>query len=85
MFGGEIQQIKFKYYGPSIEAVLDKHPMAEIVEESAGYYTVKAETFGKGILMWLLSQGSRVRGIAPADLKTEWLSEIKKIWDREKE
>lgn len=83
MYGGEIQQIKFKYYGPSIEAILDKIPMAEIVEETEGVYTVKAETFGKGILMWLLSQGSKIRVMAPADLKTEWLSEIKQILERE--
>ena len=44
MFGGEIQHIEFKYYGSSIEAVLDKLPMAEIAEESEGCYTVKAET-----------------------------------------
>lgn len=85
MFGGEVQQIEFKYYGPSIEAVLDKLPMAEIVEESDGFYTVKAETFGKGILMWLLSQGSKIRVIAPADLKTEWLTEVKQILNRERE
>ncbi len=54
MFGGKIQQIKFKYYGFSIEAVLNKLFMAKIAKESEGCYTVKAETFGKGILMWLL-------------------------------
>ena len=64
MFGGEIQHIEFKYYGSSIEAVLDKLPMAEIAEESEGCYTVKAETFGKGILMWILSQGSKEIGRA---------------------
>ena len=83
MFGGEVQRIEFKYYGPSIEAVLDKLPMAEIVEESDGCYTVKAETFGKGILMWLLSQGSKVKVVAPVGLKAEWLAEIKQILQRE--
>ena len=27
MYGGELQQVEFKYYGPSVEAVLDKLPM----------------------------------------------------------
>ncbi len=83
MFGGEIQIIEFKYYGPSIEAVLDKLPMAEVIEEKEGYYTIRAETFGKGILMWLLSQGSNVEVIAPIDLKTAWLTESQKILERE--
>ena len=29
MYGGELQQVEFKYYGPSVEAVLDKLPMAK--------------------------------------------------------
>ena len=83
MYGGELQQVEFKYYGPSIEAVLDKLPMAKVVEEKEGVYTVKAETFGKGILMWLLSQGSKVEVIGPENLKIEWLAESVEILKRE--
>ena len=83
MYGGELQQGEFKYYGPSVEAVLDKLPMAKVVEEKEGVYTVKAETFGKGILMWLLSQGSKVEVIGPEELKTEWLKEAVDILKRE--
>lgn len=83
MYGGELQQVEFKYYGPSIEAVLDKLPMAKVVEEKEGVYTVKAETFGKGILIWLLSQGSKVEVISPENLKMQWLSESANILKRE--
>ena len=38
MFGGEIHNIRFKYFGPSVEAVLDKLPNAEI--ESAAEITL---------------------------------------------
>lgn len=83
MWGGETQWVEFKFYGPSIEAVLDKLPMAEIVEEKKGVYTVKTETFGKGILMWLLSQGSKVEVIGPQKLKNDWLNEFAEIIKRE--
>ena len=36
MFGGEPQKISFNYYGPSVEAVLDKFPMAKVVDEKEG-------------------------------------------------
>lgn len=83
MFGGEIQNITFKYFGKSIEAVLDKLPMAKAEEESDGVYTVRAEVFGKGILMWLLSQGSNVQVISPESLRTAWINEAKQIVERE--
>ena len=76
MYGGELQQVEFKYYGPSIEAVLDKLPMAKVVEEKEGVYTVKAETFGKGILMWLLSQGSKVEVLRPESMREEMKSTL---------
>lgn len=60
MYGGKLQTVKFVYTGPSIEAVLDRLPTAEILEERDGAYTVRAEVFGKGIEMWLRSQGSQI-------------------------
>lgn len=83
MWGGEPQQVEFKYYGSSIEAVLDRLPMAEVVEEKEGVYAVKAETFGKGILMWLLSQGSKIEIVSPHNLKMAWLNEAVDILTRE--
>lgn len=60
MYGGKLQKIKFKYTGPSIEAVLDRLPTAEIVERDDEGWTVTAEVFGKGIEMWLRSQGTYI-------------------------
>ena len=68
MYGGVPQTVEFVYSGPSIESVLDKLPTAEITQIEGGY-KVKAETFGKGILMWLLSQGSYVNVIGPQELR----------------
>lgn len=56
MYGGKLERIKFKYTGPSIEAVLDRLPTAQIVEQTEDGWIVTAEVFGKGIDMWLRSQ-----------------------------
>lgn len=61
MYGGRLQTIKFKYSGPSIEAVLDRLPTASVVEECADGWIITAEVFGKGIEMWLRSQGDHIK------------------------
>jgi predicted DNA-binding transcriptional regulator YafY len=60
MYGGRLQKVKFKYSGENIEAVLDRLPTAKILSEENGLYTVGAEVFGKGIDMWLKSQGDYI-------------------------
>lgn len=60
MYGGDLQQIKFRFKGESVEAVLDRLPTAKIMDETDGVYTISAEVFGKGIDMWLRSQGDLV-------------------------
>lgn len=61
MYGGKLQKVKFRYSGLDIDAVLDRLPTAEILDEEDGVYTVGAEVFGKGIEMWLRSQGDNVK------------------------
>lgn len=61
MYGGKLQRIKFEYSGRDIDAVLDRLPTARIISEDNGIYTVSAEVFGKGIDMWLRSQGDMVK------------------------
>ena len=56
MYGGTLQKIKFWFHGPSIEAVLDSLPTAQVLETSEKGYLISAEVFGKGIDMWLRSQ-----------------------------
>ena len=60
MYGGKLQKVKFKFFGENIEAVLDRLPTAQILSEEDGAYVVSAEVFGKGIEMWLRSQGELV-------------------------
>lgn len=60
MYGGRLQRVKFRYTGTDIDAVLDRLPTARILDESDGAYTVAAEVFGKGIDMWIRSQGGNI-------------------------
>lgn len=61
MYPGDIEEVTFEFSGPSLEAILDRLPTARVICESAGVYTIKVETFGKGIYMWLRTQGEHVR------------------------
>lgn len=61
MYGGKLERIKFRYTGPSIEAVLDRLPTANVIQECDGGWIVEAEVFGKGIEMWLRSQGEYIQ------------------------
>lgn len=60
MYGGKLQKIKFWYKGPSVEDVLDRLPTAKIEQQNENGYLISAEVFGKGINMWLRSQGDMV-------------------------
>lgn len=69
MYGGKLRRVKFKYWGYSVEAVLDKLPTARILSEEIHedgkrtVYTISAEVFGDGIDMWLRSQGDNIEVI----------------------
>lgn len=60
MYGGKLQKIKFWYKGPSVKAVLDRLPTAKVEQHDENGYLISAEVFGKGINMWLRSQGDMV-------------------------
>jgi len=62
MYGGKLQKIRFKYTGIAIESVLDRLPTARVLSEEEGVYLIEAEVFGKGIDMWVRSQGDNITG-----------------------
>lgn len=63
MYGGKINRIRFEYTGSDVDAILDRLPTAKIESEKDGKFIIRAEVFGKGIDMWLRSQGENVRVI----------------------
>ena len=60
MYGGPLQRVTFTYTGSDIDAVLDRLPTAKILSEENGTYRIEAEVYGKGVDMWLHSQGKNV-------------------------
>lgn len=60
MYGGKLETIRFRYTGPSLEAVLDRLPTAKVLSQDESGWTLDAEVFGKDIEMWLRSQGSSI-------------------------
>ena len=60
MTGGKLKKLTFKYKGNSLEAILDKIPTAEILEQQEEYTVISAEVFGNGIDRWILSQGKDI-------------------------
>lgn len=80
MWPGKLRTIRFEFSGPSVQAVLDKLPTAKIIERLGGNkYLIEAETYGDGIKMWLLSQGSWVKVVAPQEFVEDIKGEIEKM------
>lgn len=63
MHGGKLHKVQFDYSGFSVESVLDRLPTAKILRECDGVYTISAEIFGKGIDMWIRSQGEMISNV----------------------
>ncbi|WP_244835011.1 WYL domain-containing protein [Clostridium sp. BJN0001] len=76
---GELERVKFKFTGKSIEAVLDRLPNAKVVKEKEGEYIVEAKLFGKGIKMWLLSQGDSIEVLGSDKLREEMIQTIENM------
>lgn len=86
MFMGKRTRIRFVYTGPSVEAILDKFPMAKIVREDENGAELTAEVeYSRGTIMELLSQGSWIRVLGPEivveDMKRE-IIDIKKMYEK---
>ncbi|WP_040207191.1 helix-turn-helix transcriptional regulator [Neobacillus jeddahensis] len=71
MYAGELMKIKFRFTGPSPQAVLDRLPNACIIFKDDNSVVFEAEVFGQGIKMWLLSQGENLEVLEPEELRNE--------------
>lgn len=60
MYGGKLQKVKFRYLGNDVDAILDRLPTAAIKAEDERGYIIEGEVFGKGIDMWIKSQGDLI-------------------------
>lgn len=81
MYAGKLTKIQFRYTGKNVEAILDRLPTAKILQENEQGYILEAEVYGKGILMWLLSQGSTIEVLKPNSLREEVKRTLQKMYN----
>ena len=75
MLSGKLRTVKFEYTG-ILEVVQDRLPTVEVVEESkmddgTKKYVITAEVYGKGIDMWLKSQGDKVKVVEEKEIEVK--------------
>ena len=70
----------------SLQAVLDRLPTAKVIEQNGTKSVITAEVnYGRGIIMYLLSQGSWVKVLEPKPLVEDMLAEIGAMGERYEE
>lgn len=80
MFMGEYMKIRFVYTGPSVEAILDKFPTADIVSQDEERTEITAMVeYSRGTIMELLSQGSWVKVLGPEKLLNDMKAEVQSM------
>lgn len=79
MWPGPERHIRFAFSGPSVQAILDRIPTARVIDCINNEAIIEADVFGEGIRMFLLSQGSWVRVLAPESFAKEMKQEIEKM------
>lgn len=68
MYGGHLQRLRFLFKGSCYEYILDRLPTAKVVQEDEKGTLIEAEVFGKGIDIWLKSQGELIEVVSRQEL-----------------
>jgi predicted DNA-binding transcriptional regulator YafY len=71
MYQGDLINIQFKFWGDSLDAVLDRIPTARVMRYDGEKAILEAEVYDKGIIMWLLSQKEYLELTKPQSLRKE--------------
>lgn len=79
MYAGELMKITFRFWGPSLQAILDRLPTAKIIAKDEQSVTIEAEVYGRGIKMWLLSQVQYLEVLKPEEFRNEMRETIEKM------
>ena len=80
MFPGNTIKIRFEFSGLSLQAILDRLPTAKDIEKNGNISTIEAVVNnGRGIIMYLLSQGAWVKVLSPESLVNDIKKELEKM------
>jgi predicted DNA-binding transcriptional regulator YafY len=80
MTTGHLVKIQFRFWGHSLEAVLDRLPTARVMHTEGNVATIEAEVFGQGVKMWLLSQGEYLEVIKPESFREEMKQTVERMY-----
>ena len=61
---------------------MDRLPTAHVVEQYEHECIIEAEVYGKGVIMWLLSQGKMLEILKPESLREEVKELLKEMYER---
>ena len=79
MYGGELIKVKFAFWGPSLEAILDRLPTARIIRRENNKTFLEAEVYGDGIKRWFLSQGACLEVLEPESLREQMTKIVQEL------
>lgn len=78
----KIDEDAVAFFCSNPEPILDRLPTARVVKKEDASTIIEAEVYGKGIVMWLLSQGSNVEVLRPESLRQEMKQKLLEMLDR---
>lgn len=83
MYTGELRTIQFKFWGDSLEAVLDRLPTSKVIkyDEKDNRPIIQAEVYGEGVKRWLLSQKEFLEILRPESYRNEIKETIRKMYE----
>ncbi|MFT8341800.1 MAG: WYL domain-containing protein [Clostridium beijerinckii] len=83
MYTGELMTIQFKFWGDSLEAVLDRLPTSRVLkyDEKDNKPIIEAQVYGEGVKRWLLSQKEFLEVLKPQDYREEIKETIRKMYE----
>ncbi|MED0656669.1 WYL domain-containing protein [Anoxybacillus ayderensis] len=76
---GELMKITFRFWGPSLQAILDRLPTAKVIGKDGQAFIIEAEVYGRGIKMWLLSQAQFLEVMKPKEFREEMRKTIEEM------
>lgn len=85
MYTGDLISIQFKFWGDSLEAILDRLPTSRVIkeyeEDSRKISIIEAEVYGEGIKRWLLSQKEFLEVLRPESYRNDIKETIRKMYE----
>ena len=83
MYTGELTTIQFKFWGDSLDAILDRLPTSKVIgyDEKDKKPIIEADVYGEGVKRWLLSQKEFLEVIRPEEYRAEMKKTIKKMYE----